>query len=158
MRSLFALSVALLCIPSTSAESLQIGENYYTETCNKQEWRLVGDQLNSIADGRAPQLLVSLAKAYICGQGANTKKYLLQFSTKTVISTSEGSGQEKTQDFVPSNEVIQPQAGKAWDTTIQGEYSKVTLSFFSNEACVRSVTFKQTNANWLIVGIGEACD
>lgn len=158
MRSLFVLLMVLLCISPASAGSIQIGGDHYAETCNTQEWPLVTDQLKIVADNRSPHLLTKLAKAYICGKGTKIKKYLLLHSNKNIITTSEGSGQEKIEDSIPSNEAIQPQASQAWNATVQGEYPNVILLYFSNEVCVRSVTFKPIKSNWLIVGTGEACD
>lgn len=158
MRSLLVLPMVLLGISSASAESLQIGDEHYAETCSTQEWLLVAGQLKIVANTRSPQLLIKLAKAYLCDQGKKTKKYLIQFSNKNLISTSEGSGQEKTEDSLPSNETIHPQAGQAWNATVQDDYPDVKLLYFSNEACVRSVTFKPIKGNWVIMGTGEACD
>lgn len=130
----------------------------YPEACSEHEWNPMAGQLRSIAGDHAPQELVSLAKTYMCGQGESARRFLLRFSPKMILSTYEGTGVEGTQELVFSKEVLQPQAAEAWSASLQRDYSGVTVSFYSNEACMRYATFKPSKTNWLIFGIGEACD
>jgi hypothetical protein len=119
----------------------------------------IATKLTEISGNHASQILVTLARAYICGRGEDKNKYLLRFSRKLITSTHEATGVEKQQKIVPSKDVLQPRNGEAWGAFVEGIYSKkATLSFYSDEACINSITFKSSESAWLISDIGEGCD
>jgi hypothetical protein len=83
------------------------------------------------ADKRAPEPLVALTRAYLCGGEGRAAEIVLRAS---------------------------PRAGKARNASVHAQKNDVSVRFFINEACVRSITFRMAKAGWRTHAVGEACD
>lgn len=53
---------------------------------------------------------------------------------------------------------LAPRGGWAWNAAAYAKTSDVIVSFFINEACVRSITLRATKSGWRTRAVGEACD
>jgi hypothetical protein len=148
-----------LCLPMlVEANSLTIGDTTYPNSCSKAEWVRVKKKLIKYADGRSQEQLIKAAYTYLCGHGDVAIKELLLHSPKTILSLSTGSGQDPTKEFVRAAEAVTPQGGNVWGVEVSMNDALINLTFWPDEACIKSITFMPKTIGWLITQIEESCD
>ena len=148
----------LLAGHTASAETPEIGGTAYPSSCDPEAWKQLAAEIGAAAGKREPARLVDLVEAYLCGGDGRAAGVVLRAAPASVTMVSEGTGEPTTRRRVPSREALEPRGGKAWNATVHGERSEIAVSFFINEACVRSVTFRLAKSGWRIPTVGEACD
>ena len=145
-------------ITCAAAGNLAIGDVEHPSSCQKAAWPGIAQQLRQAADGRASDVLVSLAHTYVCGRGSRAEQVLLRAAPRFVTQVLSGSGEETTTRLVESQATLAPHGGRAWDTTVRDDHPDVSLSFFTDEACVHGATFRPFANGWMLVRVEDACD
>lgn len=148
----------LLAGEAAGADSLDIGGTVYPSSCEADAWEALAAEIRGAAGKREPQRLVALVQAYLCGGDGRAAEIVLRASPARVLEVSEGTGEPTTRRRVSSRQALQPRGGKAWNASVHAETNDVSVSFFINEACVRSITFRMAKPGWRTHAVGEACD
>jgi hypothetical protein len=136
------------------------GEGYENSCAPKEKLELMSDiQKNVKRDSRVLQTAIDLI---LCRSEShqNTKK-VANFIDKVVTTTYEGTGEDKVVGMARIKMEVAKEImakGRAWSTTLQYNDDEVTLQYFSNEACVKSVKLRHSENSWLVYDIGGACD
>lgn len=136
------------------------GEIYENSCALKEKLKLMNSiRKNVMRDSRVLQTAIDLI---LCAPDTpqNTKK-IISFIDKIVVTTYEGTGEEKVAEKSTAKIEIAEDImakGRAWSTTLQFNDDEVTLQYFSNEACVESVKLRHSKKSWLVYEIGGACD
>lgn len=157
MRIVIGMGV-LLAAPDVRGESLEMNGTTYPSSCDEAAWEPLAKELRDAAGKRDPMELESLLQAYLCGSDARAAAIILRAAPVNVTLTTEGTGEPTTRRRVQSREALEPRGGRAWNATVQSDRSDVGVTFFTNEACVRSITFRPVKAGWRVRAAGEACD
>jgi hypothetical protein len=158
MRLILVLAILAFHASTVLAVDLKIGDIDYSPSCTKPEWQEIDLQLRKVADTRAPSSLASLAHTYVCGKGKRAEQVLLRSAPRLVTQGLSGSGEEATTRLVETKGFISPHAGRAWGASIQNNYPDVLVSFFVDEACGHTATFRLTGSAWLLVRTDDGCD
>lgn len=155
-----ALVGAALALTSRDAwpESLEIGGTTHASSCEVEAWSLLAKELRDAAGKRDPAGIEALVQAYLCGGDGRAAEILLHAAPARLVSTDEGTGEPTTRRRVPSREALEPRGGQAWHATVHADRRDVSVTFFVNEACVRSITLRSAKATWRIRAVGNACD
>jgi len=149
--------MAIIAQPAAAVD-LKIGDTEYSQSCSKGEWREVDSQLRKVAEERSPSNLASLVHTYVCGKGKAAELALLRSAPRLVTQGLSGSGEETTIRLVETRESVAPHGGQAWRVSVQNEYPDVAVSFFVNEVCGHTATFRLAGPSWLLVRIDDGCD
>lgn len=157
MKAAWLLGVAALQAAGAH-ESLQMHGMAYPSSCAPPAWRTLSDALSQAAGKRQPEVLQALARTLLCDDDPQARERLLRAAPARVVVVKEGTGERPLRRQRPAAEVLEPRSGQAWNATVQGTAPSVTLSFFENEACLRSVELRLGSKGWSITRVGQACD
>jgi hypothetical protein len=145
----------------TSHSKLTMHGEVYENSCDPTgKHELVSSIVKSST--KDPRILQEAVELILCAEDTpqNVKK-VIRFIDKVITTTYEGTGEEKVVGKSSAKlEVARDimAKGRAWSTTLQFNDNEVTLQYFSSEACVESLKFRNSKSSWLVQEIGGACD
>jgi len=81
-------------------------------------------------------------------------------SDEIIMNFQLTGGNTETETITANNNLVIKimHDGNAWNAGIQSNPHGFELHYFENEACVRSVKFKNTGHKSIVYKQGEACD
>jgi hypothetical protein len=103
-----------------------------------------------------------LVETLLCAPDSKASRhYLTSVLPPKIRFKSSGTGQDDTSRLIRRDgELIESllAKGEAWNATISSESKEILLSYYPNEACIRSRTLNFINKMWRLVEMSEACD
>jgi hypothetical protein len=185
---LLGIMLSWLLIHTASAEAPDSSIVEHTNdvgTCSKNEWAKVATRIKKVAAGHAPELLVSLSRAYICDEREKAKEYLLRFAPEMIFnedwSPGEDDGTDDEEDtagdqspsekdnsssrheknLVPSKDYLRPRglAERDWDGDVYIEETSSAPREVTLHVYLDAnyyIVFKATKTAWQILGIAGA--
>ena len=103
-----------------------------------------------------------LVETLLCAPNSKaSRRYLTSVLPAEVRSVSSGTGQDEISESVRRDgKLIETllAEGEAWHATVESESREVSLSYYSNEACINTRTLSFVHRRWRLLKISEACD
>lgn len=143
--------------------SLYVHGNEYTNTCSPGERKKLQQSVKRAAGrSRDANGAWRLVETLLCAPDSKaSRRYLSSVLPPKIRFKSSGTGQDDTSELIRRDgELIESllAKGEAWNATISSESTEIILSYYPNEACIRSRTLNFTNKRWRLVELSEACD
>jgi hypothetical protein len=135
----------------------------YTNACSPRERKKLQQSVKRAAGrSRDANGAWQLVETLLCAPNSKaSRRYLTGVLPPKIRFKSSGTGQDDTSELIRRDgELVKSllAKGEAWHATISSESTEIILSYYPNEACIRSRTLTFTNKRWRLVELGEACD
>jgi hypothetical protein len=143
--------------------SLNVHGNEYTNTCSPSGRKKLQQSVKrAVGRNRDANGAWRLVETLLCAPDSKaSRRYLTGVLPPRIRFKSSGTGQDDTSELIRRDgELIKSllAKGEAWNAIISSESTEIILSYYPNEACIRSRTLNFTNKRWHLVEISEACD
>lgn len=154
------LLLLTICEPAIARPSptINIHGDLYQSACSRQSWNELQGNLESLAGSRQPDQLSSLVEVYLCGTSHQDLKRLRRHLPRRIAQAAEETGTTGINHSFRPRKEITPLEGRAWAADARESGSEAVVSYYPNEGCAASATFKFIGGAWLLVAMGEACD
>ena len=143
--------------------NLYVQGDEYKNTCSPSERKKLQQSVKRAAGrSRDANGAWRLVETLLCAPNSKaSRRYLASVLPPKIRYKSSGTGQDDTSELIRRDaELIKSllAKGEAWNATISSESTEIILSYYPNEACIRSRTLNFTNKRWRLVEMSEACD
>lgn len=146
---------------SVSYPSLSMHGNTYQNACAPDQLARLQNALSqtSVRESRAAWVAV---KTLLCADNKGAARLAVKsLLAPNVRRVFEATGDSPRSELVARTDALVDEMfaeRNAWDASVEIANGKLSLQYFSNEACVRSRTLTFSKKQWSISEIGEACD
>jgi hypothetical protein len=143
--------------------NLNVQGDEYTSACSPRERKKLRQSVTRAARrSRDANGAWQLVETLLCAPDSKAnRRYLTSVLPPKIRFKSSGTGQDDTSELIRRDGDLVKSLlakGEAWNATISSESTEIILSYYPNEACIRSRTLTFTNKRWRLVELGEACD
>jgi hypothetical protein len=148
--------------PPAIKKTLNVYGVEYANACTPHGRKALRKSVWRVASGRDASGAWRLVETLLCAPDSRaSRRYLASVLPAEVRSVSEGTGQDEISESVRRDarliEALLAE-GEAWQATVKSESTKVSLSYYPNEACVNTRTLSFVNRKWRLLKISAACD
>ena len=148
--------------PQAIKKTLNVYGVEYANACTPHGRKALRKSVWRVAGGRDASGAWRLVETLLCAPDSKaSRRYLTSVLPAELRSVSGGTGQDEISELVKRDgrliEALLAE-GEAWQATVEAESTKVSLSYYPNEACINSRTLSFVNRSWRLVKISQACD
>lgn len=165
MRRLLSIPVTVFALvamhPAARAgqhPEISIHGDIYKSACSPQEWLAIREAVHQFAKNRQPEVLLGVINNFLCGAGDMANASLHRSMPLKIAVISEETGTQERMRENRSRTEFSVLAGAAWQVSVQGFKSGVSVSYLPNEACAATANFRFNGRTWDFASFGEACD
>ena len=148
--------------PAGIKKTLDVHGVKYANACTTDARKALRKSVWRVAGGRDASGAWRLVETLLCAPDSKaSRRYLTGVLPAQIRSVSWGTGQDEISKSVRRDgRLIEAllAKGEAWDATVKSESTEVSLSYYPNEACIKTRTLRFVNRRWRLVKISEACD
>ena len=148
--------------PPAIKKTLNVYGVEYANACTPQGLKALRKSVWRVAGGRDASGAWRLVETLLCAPDSKaSRRYLTSVLPAEVRSVSAGTGQDEISESVKRDgRLIESllAEGEAWQATVKSESTKVSLSYYPNEACINTRTLSFVNRRWRLLKISDACD
>jgi hypothetical protein len=133
----------------------------YQNACSPTEISKLKNNLrkNNISDYKTLKIIL---ETILCAdENAKNTKKIYDTLDNEIIESYEGTGEQKSKNLIAKRkEIVSEIMAKhnAWNAEVDVNHHEIKLQYFSNEACVNSVSLRYLKQKWMIFKVGGACD
>jgi hypothetical protein len=148
--------------PPEIKKTLEVHGVEYANACTPDGRKALRKSVWRVAVGRDARGAWRLVETLLCAPDSKaSRRYLTSVVPAEIRSMSWGTGQDEVSVSVRRDgrliEALLAE-GEAWHATVESESTEVSLSYYPNEACIKTRTLSFVNRRWRLVKISEACD
>jgi chitinase len=149
------------CYAASEHAALVIQGDSYPGSCDAAQKKLLHEELvrSEAADAKQAWQVVELI---LCASdSAANRDKVISLLRKKIRQTIESTGSQPIVGRVAGNVILVDNlmaAGRAWNSSVSGNETRIVLQYFVDEACVNSVTLLYDEHKWSVDEIGQACD
>lgn len=134
----------------------------YANACTPAGRRSLRKSVWRVAGGRDASGAWRLVETLLCAPDSKAnRRYLTSVLPAEIRSVSWGTGQDEISESVRRDARLIGALlaeGEAWQATVKSESTEVAVSYYPDEACIKTRTLSFINRRWHLVKITEACD
>lgn len=142
-------------------KDLVIHSDTYPNSCEAAQKKLLKEELTKgkVLDPEQASRAIDLI---LCeSDNAANRAQVLSLLRQKIRERTESTGEKPIVQSVIRNVTVASSlmaAGSAWNSSISARQTRITLQYFTNEACLKSFALAYDKQKWSVYEIGQVCD